>query len=136
MARRLTTAAERSAPRSSADARHGSSEMCPVVITLSPTQVAGVLRSASGSVLAALLSEHTDMRDIASRIDVRQMSGSLFNGLLILTRLPADGSLMRNAELALTLGMSQTTVHRYLQTLVAVGLVEHDAATRKYRRVA
>ena len=46
---------------------------------------------------------------------------------------PVDGSYLGNADLARMLGMNQSTTHRYLSTLVAVGLVERDPATRRYR---
>jgi len=47
--------------------------------------------------------------------------------------LPDDGSYLGNAQLARMLDMNVSTVHRYLQTLVAVGLVERDPSTRRYR---
>jgi DNA-binding IclR family transcriptional regulator len=38
-----------------------------------------------------------------------------------------------NAQLSKELGMSLSTAHRYLTTLVATGLVERKPTTRKYR---
>lgn len=38
------------------------------------------------------------------------------------------------AELARMLVMNTSTTHRYVSTLVAVGLLERDAETRRHRR--
>lgn len=62
-----------------------------------------------------------------------RLSRSLMAGLLILTILPADGSYIKNAHIADGLGMNPSTVHRYLSTLLVVGLAERDPATRRYR---
>ncbi len=62
-----------------------------------------------------------------------RLSHSLLAGLLMLASFPADGSYLANAELARSLGMNPSTAHRYVSTLVAVGLLEQDADTRRYR---
>jgi IclR helix-turn-helix domain len=106
-----------------------------IVVELSRAQVDQVVRSAaeSGS-MSLLLSELSDVRDaIASGRDDARLSGSLLCGLLLLASLPGDGSYMSLTELARRSGRSTSTVHRYLSTLLAVGLIERDPATRRYR---
>jgi DNA-binding MarR family transcriptional regulator len=68
-------------------------------------------------------------------LEDRKMSRSLLTGLLLLSSLPPDGSFTTNSELARKLGISPSTCHRYLRTLVEVGLVERDHHKRHYRRV-
>lgn len=62
-------------------------------------------------------------------------SASLSQGLAILSLFPtpANGDLLGVAEVADRLGMSRSTVHRYLTTLVLLGQLE-QAVGRKYRR--
>ncbi len=65
--------------------------------------------------------------------DARRLSRSLLSGLLVLACFPADGGNLGIAQLAETLSMSPSTTHRYVSTLLAVGLLERDPATRRYR---
>jgi DNA-binding IclR family transcriptional regulator len=53
----------------------------------------------------------------------------------MLASFPSDGSYLGNAEIARMLEMNPSTTHRYVSTLVAVGLLERDPATRRYRLV-
>jgi DNA-binding transcriptional ArsR family regulator len=60
-----------------------------------------------------------------------RVSPSLLRGLLVL-------AVLRNGDLSVTeigerLGQSTSTVHRYVTTLFAAGLVEQDPRTRRYR---
>jgi DNA-binding MarR family transcriptional regulator len=74
--------------------------------------------------------------EIASAwLEDRKMSRSLLTGLLLLSALPAGGAFTTNSELARKLGISPSTCHRYLGTLLEVGLVERDPRKRHYRRV-
>jgi IclR family transcriptional regulator, pca regulon regulatory protein len=59
-------------------------------------------------------------------------SQSLARGLAILECFRAERSVLGIAEIADELGMSRSTTHRYLTTLVALGYVEQDKR-RKYR---
>ncbi|MHB8241062.1 MAG: helix-turn-helix domain-containing protein [Solirubrobacteraceae bacterium] len=63
----------------------------------------------------------------------KNLSSSLLLGLLVLVAFPPDGTLIGNAEVARALGMNPSTAHRYISTLVAVGLLERDPDTRTYR---
>ncbi len=70
----------------------------------------------------------------AKHLEDASLSHSLIWGLLMFAALPTDGSYVRNATLARTLGMKPSTALRYISTLVAAGLAERDPATRRYRR--
>ncbi len=114
-----------------------------VTIELSRAQVNQVVRQASeGGAMSTLLNGLGDLRQTLSReldaggpsqIDDRRLSRSLLLGLLVLALLPADGSTVGIGEIADVTGMSKSTSHRYVSTLVAVGLAERDAVTRTYR---
>jgi uncharacterized membrane protein len=121
-------------PAAAASARRG------VMVELTPAQVNRVVRSASETEsislwLAGGLDEvRRRLGDSPQQFEDARLSRSLLLGLFMLTLLPSDGGDIGNAELAAALGEGPSTTHRYLSTLVAVGLVERDAATRRYRR--
>jgi hypothetical protein len=69
---------------------------------------------------------HTLMED-------RSLSHSLLIGLQVLTCFPLDGTQRGVAEIAKQLAMNNSTVHRYMSTLMRIGLLEQDAYTRHYR---
>ncbi len=86
------------------------------------------------TVLLAGLGDVRAVLDTAPKLlENSRLSRSLLAGLLMLASFPADGSYLRVAEAAKMLGMSPSTTHRYLATLLAVGLVEQDPRTRRYR---
>jgi hypothetical protein len=66
-------------------------------------------------------------------LDDKRLSRSLVCGLLMLSAFPADRSSVRLVDIARDLDLRKSTAHRYLSTLVAVGLVERDEETRGYR---
>jgi IclR helix-turn-helix domain len=110
----------------------------PVILELTPAQVDRVLRHALGAGnMSLLLSGLSDVRDALEdapwQLEDQRLSRSLLFGLLLLAAFPADRSFIGNAELARILDMNISTVHRYISTLVAVGLLERDPTTRKYR---
>jgi DNA-binding MarR family transcriptional regulator len=111
-----------------------------MLIELSPAQVDRVVRAAAdGGSMSVLLSGLERVRGALAagpaQLQDPRLSRSLLSGLLLVASLPSDGSYLGNAQLARMLGMNVSTVHRYLQTLVAVGLVERDPSTRRYRLV-
>jgi hypothetical protein len=134
---RIATAeAPRPSRASAADARSQRTE--GIVVELSPSQVDRVVRAASeGGSMSVLLSGLESVRDAIeaqpAQFNDSRLSSSLLAGLMLLASFPTDGSYLGNAQLARLLGMNVSTVHRYLQTLVAVGLVERDPTTRRYR---
>jgi predicted transcriptional regulator len=118
-----------------------------ITIELSKSQVDKVVRAAGHggtmSVLLTALKDPSWMLALESgewvqpaQMEDRRLSRSLLAGLLVLSCFPADGEYLGIAELARTLGMNTSTTHRYVTTLLAVGLLERDAATRRYRLTA
>jgi hypothetical protein len=109
-----------------------------VRLELSAAQIERVLSSRRDSpIMPALIARLGAVRarlarDRSPMSDAR-LSHSLLAGLLILAWMPSDGRYVANAEVARALGMTASTAHRYISTLVAVGLLERDPATRRYR---
>jgi hypothetical protein len=115
-----------------------------VLIELSKAQVDQVVRAAGeGGTMSILLSALRDPEWTLSidpeegaypeQMEDRRLSRSLLSGLLVLSCFPSDGGYLGIAELARMLGMNTSTTHRYVTTLLAVGLLERDPATRRYR---
>jgi hypothetical protein len=134
--------ASRSKGRLAGRSKHGvpgSSADQPISLELSRAQVDRVISAAAdaGGIRTILfgLNGGTSAIDIdSSSLDDSRLSRSLLNGLLVLAAFPANGSFAGNAEIAERLGMTLTTTHRYISTLLAAGLIERDPNTRKYRR--
>lgn len=122
----------------SGEASEGGGER--IVIELSSAQVDRVVRGAAeGGNMSVLLSGLKDVREVLARepkqLDDSRLSRSLLAGLLMLASFPTDGSYLGNADIARILDMNPSTTHRYVSTLVAVGLLERDPSTRRYRLV-
>jgi DNA-binding MarR family transcriptional regulator len=66
----------------------------------------------------------------------RRLSRSLLAGLLVLSCFPAEGMDMGIKDISEQLDLNTSTVHRYVLTLVAAGLLERDPETRRYRLLA
>jgi IclR family pca regulon transcriptional regulator len=60
-------------------------------------------------------------------------SQSLERGLAILSAFRSGRPLLGVSELGRDIGLSRSTTHRYVATLAALGYLQQDAATRKYR---
>jgi Fic family protein len=110
----------------------------PVLLELSPAQVCAVVRAANGAGdISVLLSGLTDIRQTFERdlprLKDRRFSSSLIQGILVLTCFERDGGDLGNADVAAIIGMSLSTTHRYISTLLMLGLLERDAGTRRYR---
>jgi DNA-binding MarR family transcriptional regulator len=115
-----------------------------VTLELSKAQVDQVVRAAGqGGTMSVLLSAVRDPEwtlaldseewSYPAQMEDRRLSRSLLSGLLVLSCFPADGGYLGIAELARMLDMNTSTTHRYVTTLLAVGLLERDPATRRYR---
>jgi hypothetical protein len=109
-----------------------------VLVGLSQAQVDGVLRDASAADhISMLLMGAPDLRDLRALVreqqDAARLSRSLIYGLMLLAALPADGCYASLTALARSLDMSMSSAHRYVSTLLAVGLVERDPLSRQYR---
>ena len=102
-----------------------------ISITLSPTQVDAVVRAATSSRapgMSALIGGFPPIDDSDPRL-----SRSLLLGLLVLGAFPTDGEALAVSDIAARLGLSPSTTHRYMSTLLAVGLLEQDPRSRRYR---
>jgi DNA-binding transcriptional ArsR family regulator len=137
MAKPVATTAAQPTRRSPAK---GEPAAQPVTLSveLSAAQVHEVVQAAAeGGHVSTVLSGVANMREAFSAapemLDNERLSGSLLTGLMLLASFPTDGSYMGIAELSRIAGVSQSTVHRYVSTLTAVGLLERDVRTRKYR---
>jgi hypothetical protein len=115
-----------------------------VTIELSKAQVDQVVRTAGqGGTMSVLLSALRDPEwtlaldseqwAYPTQMEDRRLSRSLLSGLLVLSCFSPDGEYLGIAELARMLDMNTSTTHRYITTLLAVGLLERDPATRRYR---
>jgi len=110
-----------------------------VSIVLTHAQVDRVMREAGApnGVSALARGVSGDLSSLAAKFrtlaDSPRMSRSLLLGLLVLASFPADGSSLAVSDLAGRLGMSPSTTHRYMSTLLAVGLLEQEPRTRRYR---
>ncbi len=62
-------------------------------------------------------------------------SRSTLRALLVLSAFPADGTLRSLSDVAKAVDCSPSTTHRYVGTWVAVGMLERDPDSRRYRRV-
>jgi IclR family pca regulon transcriptional regulator len=60
-------------------------------------------------------------------------SQSLERGLAILSSFRTDRALLGISDLGRDLGLSRSTTHRYVATLAALGYLQQDTATKKYR---
>jgi IclR family pca regulon transcriptional regulator len=60
-------------------------------------------------------------------------SQSLARGLAILSAFRSDRPVLGISELARGVGLTRSTVHRYVATLASLGYLEQDLLTRKYR---
>jgi predicted transcriptional regulator len=108
-----------------------------LTIELSAEQVRTIVQRASG-----VTSEGTpdlaiaipSLRGVLVDQARRDISYALARGLLVLAAFPADGGTRGLTEVAEGLGMTTSTVHRCLNTLVLAGLLERDGETRRYRR--
>jgi len=120
-------------------------EVNRIVLELSRSQIAMVLRAADASGAPSTLLSGLDARadsPLSASVDEllkladadeRRLSRSLLSGLVVLACFPLDGTHLGVAELARRLEMSPSATHRYISTLVAAELLERDPQTRRYR---
>jgi hypothetical protein len=121
-------------------------EQSPVSITLSGNQIDHVVRAALGegatpsvSALVAGSGLHNPSARVALSAryrmlqDNRRLSRSLLAGLLVLSCFPPEGVDLGIKDISEQLDLNTSTVHRYVVTLVAAGLLERDPETRRYR---
>jgi DNA-binding MarR family transcriptional regulator len=108
-----------------------------ISIELTSAQIDRVVRRSSdaagvSSLLRGLAETGTTTERFKVLAQSPRMSRSLLLGLLVLACFPDDGSALAVTDVAGRLDMSPSTTHRYLTTLLAVGLLEQDPRTRRY----
>jgi hypothetical protein len=116
-----------------------------VSLELTKAQVEGVVRATadahgpslnlllSGLITEEAISEGSLEDRYCAELESGRLSHSLFRGLLILALFISGEEGRGVVEVARQLGLSPSTTHRYMTTLVAFGLLVQDPATRKYR---
>jgi hypothetical protein len=108
-----------------------------ITIQLTRAQVDQVVRhSSAGSGVSGVLRGLGDRGLQASYPELSaspRLSRSLLLGLLVLACFPADGNALAVTDVAGRLELSPSTTHRYMTTLLAVGLLEQDPRSRRYR---
>jgi IclR helix-turn-helix domain len=116
-----------------------------VSLELTNAQVEAVIRATADShgpslnlLLSGLITEEAitegSLEDrYYAELESGRLSHSLFRGLLILALFISGEEGRGVVEVARQLGLSPSTTHRYMSTLVAFGLLVQDPSTRKYR---
>jgi hypothetical protein len=116
-----------------------------VSLELTTAQVEGVVRATaeargpslslllSGLIAEQAISESSLEERYWAELESGRLSHSLFRGLLILALFISGEEGRGVVEVARQLGLSPSTTHRYISTLVAFGLLTQDPSTRKYR---
>jgi hypothetical protein len=106
---------------------------------LTDAQVAQIaLDAAGGARLAGSLSGLGGVDELRQvmlpLVDDKSYSHSTFRAVIVLAAFPADGSERELTDVAREIGLAPSTTHRYARTLTALGLLEQNADSRKYRR--
>jgi hypothetical protein len=116
-----------------------------VYLELTEAQVEDVIRATadahgpslnlllSGLVTKEAISEGSLEDRYCAELESGRLSHSLFRGLLILALFISGEEGRGVVEVSRQLGLSPSTTHRYMTTLVAFGLLVQDPVTRKYR---
>jgi IclR helix-turn-helix domain len=111
-----------------------------IAITLTIDQIAQVVQESADEgplerILAGLDSMEEFRRVLIELLDQgHKYSRSALRSLLVLTALPLDGTERELTEIADATGLATSSLHRYLKTWKAVGIVEQDPQSRQYRR--
>lgn len=109
-----------------------------ISLELTPSQIEEILAATARSDGANGLHQtlNTDHR-LPARFEALarnpRLSRSLLLGLLVFACFPPDGRSLAVGDVAERLEMNASTAHRYMATLLAAGLLEQDARSRRYR---
>ena len=131
---------ERRFERSALENGRAVSDERGVAITLSPAQVAEVVRQASDGAgrTAAMLAGLGDARELKAAMSPllgdATYSQSTLRAALTLAAFPIDGSERALTDVARELGLLPSITHRYVITWEALGLLERDPRSRRYSR--
>jgi hypothetical protein len=107
-----------------------------ITIELSKAQINGVVREAAED--DALLGhvrgiEGLEFRVSSEQLDDRRLSRSLLRGLMIFASFQVDAISRSVTDVARQFDLQMSTTHRYISTLVEVGMLEQDPVSRTYR---
>jgi hypothetical protein len=110
-----------------------------VAVTLTDAQVAQVVLEAAGDIeLAGSMSGLSSLEELRQVvlpfIDDETYSHAIFRGVMVLAAFPADGSERELTDVARTVGLSPSTTYRYARSWIALGLLEQNTRSRRYRR--
>ena len=111
-----------------------------ITVTLSTAQVEAVVHRATtlpalNSILAPALDEPEALTSVLRPLlQDDKCSPSVLWGLIVLAQFPADGTERELTTIAKEIGIGPGTLHRYLYTWTAAGLLERDTVSRRYRR--
>ncbi len=111
-----------------------------VSIVLTEAQLAEVAREVSHPErgVVSLLTAFSDLRYASCSLDARAdsegLSRTVLRSLLVLAAFPIDGTYREIAKVAREVGFSTSTTHRYVNTWLALGMLERDPRSRRYRR--
>jgi hypothetical protein len=109
-----------------------------ITIELTRAQINRVIREATdnnGLLGLVTAMESLEIESFPEWWDDRRLSLSLLRGLIVLASFSADGAGRKVADVAYELDMGPSTTHRYVSTLLEVGLLERDPVSREYRRL-
>jgi hypothetical protein len=108
-----------------------------IMLELSGAQIDRVVREAAepGELLPLLagIEELVEFKPSPAQLDDPRFSRSLLRGLMVFSSFTADGLGRSITDLAHELEMGISTTHRYVSTLLEVGLLERDPVSREYR---
>jgi hypothetical protein len=90
--------------------------------------------STSEQEIEGLAEQRGELELIAALLDDPQYSRSFLRGLLVLGAFPPDGSEREVTSVAAELEVPAGTTHRYIGTWLAVGLLDQDPTSRRYKR--
>jgi DNA-binding MarR family transcriptional regulator len=111
-----------------------------IAIKLTIDQIAQVVQESADAgplerILAGLDSMEEFRHVLIGLLDQgHKYSRSALRSLLVLSALPLDGTERELTEIADATGLATSSLHRYLKTWKAVGIVEQDPQSRRYRR--
>jgi IclR helix-turn-helix domain len=109
-----------------------------LTLTLNDAQVKQVMHEASAdggppTLLSAINKLERWRRDAPALMQDARYSRSLCRALLVLAAVWSDGGQRKVTELAKELGLAVGTTRSYLNTWVALGELEQDPDSRRYR---
>jgi DNA-binding IclR family transcriptional regulator len=115
------------------------SERRRATITLTRSQIQAVVQQASveaafGTTLSKLEDHERLSVAVSHLVEDTTLSRSTLRALLVLAAFDRNDEPRELSEVARQLDLSPSTVHRYISTWIALGLLHQDPVSRRYRR--